>query len=815
MARNTVTAATETALQKALLEQLRKLNTGLDTTTLRNIVNAVTSKQSQSLVSSVYKTGNSQLNSIPSKLVGTKNPVDIVSSNFGSAGIFNNLSNSIDTQLSPQATEKLIAELRTQLVNTLPPNSPALASFNNQINSLTRSLSPSVSKVVNSTFKSFTDGVFSNPPSVKSLLKGLPNIFGTASRAGSGIAGALAAIDLNFSNSLASDVLNQVQNFNVNNPENNDKMIAVKQGFMDPSATYPTKEYAGQPETNKLARGEVTGTVVQKKNNDRVVGAKLPYNDSFSEPLSPFNGVYPYNKVTQTESGHIIEVDDTPGNERLHVYHRSGTYIEIDSNGSVVKRTRGSSYEIVDCNGKIAILGKADISINGACNIFVGNDANMEVMGDVNLTCHNDITALAGGKMHLSAKEEINIHSTNINIEADNALNILSDGIAKVTSGKDMHLKSNTNAFIATDQAFHLKANTNSFFYSLQTTHMAGKTGFKVFSEQNLDVKASSGLNMQSGSTTNVKSGSGLNLQSGSATNIKAGGRFNADGSQIFLNSGASGSAGSADQATPANAATPAKVSNIGLLDGRRYSDPVSITDPEPIRYDARYTEASEGAELTASQLNEQKDRLVLTGIASKDELEDPNPVVIKEESPSSTQSKILMPDQKLLSVTELPGNYKLSPNFTLDNMWKTVAVSPGKHVPRAQAGLTYGQIVYNLQALALNVLEPVRALYPKMIVTSAFRHEQDNSTSAHPAGLACDLQFPGASREEYYEIAVKLAKILSYDQVLLEYWVQASNPWIHIGLAPRGLFNPQSQRKVAWTFKDHKLYKQNLVNLA
>jgi hypothetical protein len=147
--------------------------------------------------------------------------------------------------------------------------------------------------------------------------------------------------------------------------------------------------------------------------------------------------------------------------------------------------------------------------------------------------------------------------------------------------------------------------------------------------------------------------------------------------------------------------------------------------------------------------------------------------------------------------------------------MWKTVAVSPGKHPIQPQVGLTYGQIVYNLQALALNVLEPVRALYPKMVITSCFRHPSDNPKSSHSAGLAVDLQFPGASREEYYDIAVKLAQVLAYDQILLEYWVQANNPWIHIGIGPQGQFTPTSQRKVAWTFKDHKLYKQSLVNLA
>ena len=50
------------------------------------------------------------------------------------------------------------------------------------------------------------------------------------------------------------------------------------------------------------------------------------------EPGSAYNAKYPYNKVIRTESGHVIELDDTPNFERIHLYHKSGTYIEINEN---------------------------------------------------------------------------------------------------------------------------------------------------------------------------------------------------------------------------------------------------------------------------------------------------------------------------------------------------------------------------------------------------------------------------------------------------------------------------------------------------
>ena len=46
-----------------------------------------------------------------------------------------------------------------------------------------------------------------------------------------------------------------------------------------------------------------------------------------------YGAEYPYNHVHESESGHLIEIDDTPGKERLHRYHRTGTYEEIGALG--------------------------------------------------------------------------------------------------------------------------------------------------------------------------------------------------------------------------------------------------------------------------------------------------------------------------------------------------------------------------------------------------------------------------------------------------------------------------------------------------
>ena len=51
-----------------------------------------------------------------------------------------------------------------------------------------------------------------------------------------------------------------------------------------------------------------------------------------------------FNKVFETESGHIREYDDTSGHERIHERHRTGTSYEIDKDGNKVEIIKVSLF---------------------------------------------------------------------------------------------------------------------------------------------------------------------------------------------------------------------------------------------------------------------------------------------------------------------------------------------------------------------------------------------------------------------------------------------------------------------------------------
>lgn len=105
---------------------------------------------------------------------------------------------------------------------------------------------------------------------------------------------------------------------------------------------------------------------------------------AWEEPASPYNAKYPYNQVEQTESGHVFEIDDTPGAERIHTRHRSGTYEEMQPDGTKVMHIFGKNYHIV--------AKDENVSINGVCNITIGGDANIMVGGDSRFSCAGDVS---------------------------------------------------------------------------------------------------------------------------------------------------------------------------------------------------------------------------------------------------------------------------------------------------------------------------------------------------------------------------------------------------------------------------------------
>lgn len=92
-----------------------------------------------------------------------------------------------------------------------------------------------------------------------------------------------------------------------------------------------------EPDTPRIARNENT--------SDSIVATKAA-NKLTGEPSSSYNTSYPNNFTIQTPGGNYVELDDTSGAKRIHLYHSSGAYQEFNNNGSITIRSAGSTYII-------------------------------------------------------------------------------------------------------------------------------------------------------------------------------------------------------------------------------------------------------------------------------------------------------------------------------------------------------------------------------------------------------------------------------------------------------------------------------------
>ena len=125
------------------------------------------------------------------------------------------------------------------------------------------------------------------------------------------------------------------------------------------------------------------------------------YNAPNQQPdFSKKTSVYPFNKVVETESGHVFEVDDTPNNGRIHEYHNSGTFYEIQADGSKITKVVGDEYEITLNDKKVYIKGSCDVTIGGDARMLVTGDMYQEIGGNLFTTvAGNRVTKIIGNDL--------------------------------------------------------------------------------------------------------------------------------------------------------------------------------------------------------------------------------------------------------------------------------------------------------------------------------------------------------------------------------------------------------------------------------
>ena len=159
--------------------------------------------------------------------------------------------------------------------------------------------------------------------------------------------------------------------------------------------------------------------------------------DPWTEPTTPYDAGYPYNHVYESEGGHIREMDDTPGKERIHERHASGSGYEIFPNGSKVTRVKKDNYSIITGDDYCHIQADATKTVDGGLRVFINKDrttdnnyniqvgagANVTIQvddGDINLIAPGDtgnINLKAGGQIALESGAGVYLRSPKVDAE--------------------------------------------------------------------------------------------------------------------------------------------------------------------------------------------------------------------------------------------------------------------------------------------------------------------------------------------------------------------------------------------------------------
>jgi hypothetical protein len=157
---------------------------------------------------------------------------------------------------------------------------------------------------------------------------------------------------------------------------------------------------------------------------------------AWSEPPSPYNAKYPFNHVHESESGHIKEIDDTEGAERIHERHMSGSSYEIGPEGTKVTKVVKDNYEIISNDDFLHVKGTrrqtVDEGVRIRCNAKAGFGNSYSIEVGVGANCNIEVN---GGNVNISARGfgtgggNINLNAVgNINMKAVGSINLAAGG---------------------------------------------------------------------------------------------------------------------------------------------------------------------------------------------------------------------------------------------------------------------------------------------------------------------------------------------------------------------------------------------------
>jgi hypothetical protein len=149
-----------------------------------------------------------------------------------------------------------------------------------------------------------------------------------------------------------------------------------------------------------------------------------PSTTTLSDPL--------YNNITVSKAGHVIEIDDTPGAERLCQGHSAGHFVETTNEGRVTK-IFGQDFEIILDDKTLYVSGNLNITVNGNANMLIAGNVTQKIGGNHDTKVYGNMTTYVEGNYKLQVKG-------NSQLENTGTLTLKSTGIVKLWSNSRVYV---------------------------------------------------------------------------------------------------------------------------------------------------------------------------------------------------------------------------------------------------------------------------------------------------------------------------------------------------------------------------------------
>ena len=278
-------------------------------------------------------------------------------------------------------------------------------------------------------------------------------------------------------------------------------------GFADPSGNNPQRikgsdaPYAQAGEFKKspsfIVKTEQRKIDVDTAVPDKVTSLAQDEPDAYYErakwsspqPLGGKGPLYPYNKVEQTESGHVLEVDDTPGAERISEFHMSGTNREILHDATTHTTIVGKNYKVVLSDDHMYVKGTVNMTVDGDFKQLVKGNYHLEVVGNKTELIRGTRQASIAKSEHIEIGQDFGCNVTEKYLQriGGDETRIV-DGARDTTIGK-------TEDLTITDGLSLISLNKINMFASAQGFELSTTGHLKVSSKTNMNLETKANLN--------------------------------------------------------------------------------------------------------------------------------------------------------------------------------------------------------------------------------------------------------------------------------------------------------------------------------